>query len=246
MSGSSFVDAVVVGGVDYGEADRVVQCLGSEGRFSAFAPSARKSRRRFGAALEPFTSVRVELGRRKPGTDLRLLSSAEILRVRLGIARELERLALAAYLGELAFRLAPEGIPTDLGARLEAALDALDAHPASRTLRRAFELRLALELGLSPRLDACVACGAPATFLDFRRGGLLCAGHRGEGREIGPKTRAWLAHALASDAPAPSGALTPDEAERAARAVGPSLDLALRDWLDRPLGALPLLTDLGL
>lgn len=246
-SSSSSFDALVVGGVDYGEADRVVHLLTRTGRVEAFAPSARKSRRRFGGALQPFTTVRAEVGRRKAGSGLATLVSAEILRLRLGLAGDLERLALAGYAAELGFRLAPEGLPTELPGLVEGLLEALLVSPASRAARRAFELRVLAELGYRPCLDGCVVCDLPARFLDLERGGLLCDVHRGRAREIGPKTRAWLVACLVSgETPAPSDPLGPEEAERAARAVGPSVDLALDACLDRPPGALRLLREVGL
>ena len=262
---------VVVGRSDYGEADRIVVFLTEEGRLSAFAPAARRSRRRFGGATEPFTSVHIELGRpRREG--LQTLSSLEIVLSRWALAQDLERFALAAYACELSARLAVEGVPTGLLPRLEAVLDALLRDPPSRAQRRSFELGVLCELGYQPELRRCVRCGAPeparrapegvedrpagvpspgarnpsvGTYLDLVQGGLLCVQHRGGAREIGPKTRAWLEAAVQSGGGDVLGPLEAPEAERAARAVGPSIDAALGQLLIRPLSSLGLLTELG-
>ena len=46
--------AIILHHTDYGEADRIVTFLTPDhGRLKGFARAARKSRKRFGAALEP-------------------------------------------------------------------------------------------------------------------------------------------------------------------------------------------------
>lgn len=243
MSMPGKIDGVVVGGVDFGEADRIVRILGPDGRFSAFAHGARKSRRRFAGALQPFTSIRAELGRAR-AAGVPTLVSVEVVRARLSLSADLGRLALASYACELSERLAPEGAATDLVSRLTRLLDDLLAADASPAKRRAFELGLLDELGYRPEVGACVQCGGAAPYLDLPRGGTFCAAHRAGGREIGPKTRAWVVASL--EDPGSLGGLSLAEADRAARAVGPSVDAALAGLLERRLASLPLVLELGL
>src|SRR5262249_37282659 len=55
-------EALVLGTLDYGDADRMVTLLTrSGGKLTAFAAGARKSRRRFAGALEPGTVLRARL-----------------------------------------------------------------------------------------------------------------------------------------------------------------------------------------
>lgn len=236
---------IVVGGVDFGESDRIVHLLTHEGRFSGFAPAARKSRRRFGGSLEPFTTVRVELGRRR-SNGLATLASAEPLRLRLALTHDLDGLTLAAYACELSLRLSPEGAPTELPSLLEAVLDEILEAGASIARRRAFELGVLQALGTRPRLDACPRCEHVGRFLDLVQGGLMCERHRNGAREIGPRTRAWIEAVLDSGGIDSLGPLSPPDAERAARAVGPSVDAALRQLVDGSLSSLALLSELGL
>ena len=57
--------AVIVGTHDLGESDRVVRLLGPErGRVDAVARGARRSRKRFGGALDPGTRVELTLSAR--------------------------------------------------------------------------------------------------------------------------------------------------------------------------------------
>lgn len=229
------VEAIVVGRVEVGEADLVVHLLTANGRCSAFAASGRKSRRRFGASLEPFTSVKASLGRRK-ASGLFPLVEVEYIRGRSALAVDLERFALAAYASELSERVAPEGAPTELMNVLTHFLDHLSLMPASLALRRAYELMVLRELGAQPQLEGCVECGErEAWFLDFVRGGVFCGIHNRLGREIGPRTRAWLQHVCSEGFLTLEGPLTAHEANRAARAIGPSLDRLWMQMLDSPL-----------
>ena len=62
-------EALVLGTLDYGEADRLVTLLTRRrGKLTAFAAGARKSRRRFAGALEPGTLLRARLVERHGST----------------------------------------------------------------------------------------------------------------------------------------------------------------------------------
>lgn len=245
----SEIRAIVVGGVDHAEADRIVHVLTAEhGRQAWFAPAGRKSRKRFGGALEPFATVRATLEpRRKQGMSI--IASLVVDRPRSGIGSSLDRIALASYLVELAARVAPEGQEAgSIAAVLEQALDRLDQHPATRALRRAVELVLLGPIGYQAETEACAVCGTAAgdgnVAFDPMRGGLLCAVH-GEGvTVIGPKTLAWVRAVLeAGDVSDPAAGLDPAWAEIAATKVGRSVDVLYRQVVDGPLRALPLLDD---
>lgn len=239
------VVALVAGGLDYGEADRVVYLLTPQGAVSAFAHGAKKSKRRFSGALDPFTTVDAELSEsRRAKGGLPTLTSASARRVRLGIRSELERIALGAYLLELGFRTAPEGHECEAQFELtEDALDQLEAGPATWPLRRAFELRLLDELGYAPELFRCVQCGEEPgrTYLDLVRGGLLCASHRGAAPEVGPKTLTWARAVIAAGKLDPEAGLPPEWAETAARKLSRPFCGVFDELVDRPLKSLALL-----
>lgn len=238
--------AVVVQLLDYGESDRVVHLLTRMGRLASFAPGARRSKKRFGGALEPLGSVRPTLDARKKA-GMPMLLEAEVVAPRLALRTSLEALALGAYAAELAWEVSPEGHEAaDVLALLEGLLDRLQHPPFVPALRRVFELHLALLLGYAPVLDACVRCGRvepEATWVDLEEGGLLCAEHRGRAVELGPKTLTW-ARALvaafeAGDAFAEDGAagLDADWREPAALRLGRALDRFWPTILARPLRA---------
>lgn len=230
-------EGIVVGGVDYGEADRIVHLLTDIGCTHLFAHAAKKSRRRFSGALEPFTTIQAEIEDRRK-TGLAVMSSASVVRARLRISSELLRIALAGYVCELAAQLAPEGdASAGLYALVTAALDRLDGvAPISPALRQAFELSLLSHLGYAAEVDACADCGAPPVAFDFERGGVLCEEHRGTALPIGPNTRAWMKAVLSLEGGFDETAGLPVEhAELAARKISRQLVAFYRGLLEHPL-----------
>lgn len=155
--------AIVLGHVDYGEADRIVRLLTAErGVVSALARGARSSRKRFGGGLELGNRLRA-LIRRGRG-ELDTLDSAEVIDGRPHLRADLDRIALAAYCCELVGSLArPDHGEPRLFGLLDVALLVLDAATASPTpvFRLAFEAKALTFAGYGPRLDACAVCGEP-------------------------------------------------------------------------------------
>lgn len=245
---------LVVGAVDYGEADRIVHVLSRRGRASLFAPSARKSRRRFAGALEPFTTIEVQLaeGRRR---GMPTLASAAVAAPRSSIRTELERIALASYVAELSAAVAPEEDAADpLFDLCASTLDRLDdlGAPVGLATRRAFELRLLAALGYAPSLERCVEGGCAigaSTYLDLNRGGIFCEQHRGGARAVGPFTLAWM-NGIVGAAAGPvgddQGGLGPEDAQRAATKLGPLTEAFFSQLLGRPLRSSALLATLSL
>src|SRR5262249_60950580 len=103
-------EALVLGTLDYGDADRMVTLLTrSRGKLTAFAAGARKSRRRFAGALEPGTVLKARLVERH-GSTVRL-DAGEGLNAFPRIREELPRIARALYALELCRGLLREAEP---------------------------------------------------------------------------------------------------------------------------------------
>lgn len=244
--------AIVIGGVDHGESNRIVHLLTPRGRLSVFAPGARRSKRRFAGALEPFQTIEVELhasgGRRGGPSGLVTAISARVVRPRLGLREHLERIALASYAAELCSRIAPEGEATDAYSLLSALFDELESSDPDVATRRAFEVRLIAALGYEPQLAACVACGRvePPFRVDFEAGGVVCVGCGDHGTRIGPGTHAWLRAVSGAGAFDPRGPHPPEDAARAARTAGPAIDRFYAQLVSAPLRSRALLSELGL
>jgi len=172
--------AIVLRHTDYGEADRIMTFFSrEEGLFKGFARGARSSRKRFGAALEPFSEIRLfwKAGR---GSGLPLLQEAELEALHDGLRRDLSLLTLASYGCELTEELFGEGQPhPEVYSLLSAFLGHLDQHGAGPECRFLLELRALSLAGYIPHFLHCAECfgGLEAELLfDAARGGSLCRG----------------------------------------------------------------------
>jgi len=168
---------LVLSSVDYGESDRIVTLLtAGKGKLCAFANGARKSKRRFAGALEPFTLVRAQLVERN-GATFRL-DSVEIERGFYAIRESLPRISRALYCLELCRELTRDHEPQlDLYRTLLEYLELLEANRAGPTSLIAFELRILALAGLMPRFSGCARCGGAATAplrFDPEHGGVVC------------------------------------------------------------------------
>lgn len=195
--------AVVLARVDYGEADRIVTLFtASHGKVAALARSARSSKRRFGAALEPFGVLEAAFafGRGSVAT----LREASCLRSFPGLLGRLPAMQAASSAIERARALLPDRAPdprifdtfVELFAGLETGVG------LERDLEAAFELRVLALVGLSPRLDACARCGKPrggrAGAFAAAQGGLVCQEDGGGPILLGARTLDAMQAALGS------------------------------------------------
>jgi len=154
------LQAFVLSALDYSDIDRIVSLFTLEhGRIKAFARGARKSRKRFGAALEAFARIEVQI-RIKEG--LSGLQQAEVVSIYPAIRRDLSSIAFALYACELVEALTPEGHPLPRLYRLLAAyLERMETGTATNADRRFFELNLLNILGYRPSLESCASCNNP-------------------------------------------------------------------------------------
>lgn len=157
-------EALVLRTYKLGEADRIVVFLTRDrGKKRGVAPNARKSRKRFGAALEPLTEVRVSYFE-KERRDLVGLNYAEPVRSPLSAVSP-EALGYSHYFAELIDEWAAEADVDERLYRLgTSALDALVAGAPADALARYFECWLLRLQGVYPP-DLSVSSGA-ALFLD--------------------------------------------------------------------------------
>lgn len=156
-----------------------------------FAKSAKKSRKRFGAALEPFTKAIFQY--KKGRGAFWLLQDAELITSHLGLRTDFQRLSLASYGVELTCLLLEEGEPQQIIYEMLCSfLDYLDRGGNELIARILFELRLIYLLGYMPHLLHCSEClkifDDELIRFDTNRGGSLCldcAGSVGMPVELG-------------------------------------------------------------
>lgn len=171
--------AVVLGGIDYGDSDRVITLLTRDrGKVPAFAAGARKSRRRFAGALEPFTVLDVRLSERRG--DLLFLDSCSVVDGNGGLRDDLGRLAHAGHAIELCRELCRDREPhEELYDALVFYLGKLSVAEADPSELLAFELEVLGQVGFAPRFGDCAICQGPpggALLFDPAHGGVLCGG----------------------------------------------------------------------
>ena len=204
-------EAIVLHVFDYLETSRIVRMATRElGVQSALARGARRSRSRYGSALDLFASGVAEIST-KPGRELHTLTSFDVQRARPGLAEDLGRFMGASALAELGLRFSGEDTHPALFETLVESLDALDRAAPGETVDVSLGAawRIVAELGFGPSLERCGSCdraisaGEAAPF-SHRAGGVLCADcarlepvHRA----LPPSARAALASWLAGARP---------------------------------------------
>jgi DNA repair protein RecO (recombination protein O) len=160
-------DALILRTYKLGESDRIVVFLTRDrGKKRGVAKNARRSRRRFGGALEPLTSGRVGYTERER-RDLVLLNYVEPTRSPL-VAADGEALGYAGYFAELIDEWAQEADPNEALYRLGASMvEAMTRGVPVEPLARYFEYWL-LRLQGVYRADPGASAGAKR-FLESAR-----------------------------------------------------------------------------
>lgn len=154
--------ALLLRSLDYGEADRILTFFTEvHGKVAVLARGARRSRKRFGGALEPFSLLEVEFvaGRGSLGR----LTDARLQQGYLGLLGSLPAMQSAGRALDALRRLTPDHQPEPEvfaeALALVAALDGSAAQDLSEQWRAGFVVQLLARLGFWPNLDACGSCG---------------------------------------------------------------------------------------
>ena len=169
--------AVVLRKLDYGEADRIFTLLThTHGKVGAIAKGVRRPSSKLGPSLELYGHIDVLLAKGRGDLDV----VAQVQRVPgYRIQGDVERMAHAALIAELAERVCEDRHPVD--GVYELTVTAMDELARETDPRRAsaWFLMSALDLlGYAPQLMACVSCerplpAQPAAF-SAEAGGFLC------------------------------------------------------------------------
>ena len=233
-------EAVVLRTQRLGEADRIVTLLTrGRGRVRAVAKGVRRTGSRFGARLEPFSHIDIQL---YEGRSLDTVTQVESLGGHgADLAEDYPRWTSGTAMLEAAERLTPvEREPAvQQYLLLVGGLRTLVSrtHDPSLVLD-AFLLRSLAIAGWSPSFSDCARCGAPGPHRAFSvtGGGVLCSGCRPPGcASPAPETLALLGALLSGDW------TIADASDPRHRREGSGLTAALVTWhLERGLRSLPL------
>jgi DNA repair protein RecO (recombination protein O) len=166
-------EALVLRTYPFQEADLLVTLFTrTEGKIKGVARHAKRSRRRFGGALEPLTHV-IAHWQDKEKQELARLDSCDILASPLTSEVSYPRAVALSYVAEMIDQLLPEREPHDDVFRLALSvvrqLSPASIHPTPKPGAAGtpiwmpltyFDLWLVRLIGLLPDLHACVSCGA--------------------------------------------------------------------------------------
>jgi len=232
-------DAVVLRVQKLGEADRIVTLLTRRhGRVRAVAKGVRKTTSRFGARLEPFGHVDVQLAE---GRSLHSVRQVEGISLHGSIPGDYPRYTAASAVVETAERLTPEEHEPALRLFLLTlgALRALatDEHPSGLVLD-AYLLRAMGIAGWAPAVTECAVCGVagPHRAFSVPAGGAVCQRCRPPGAANPNPATLLLMSALAC-----GDWRLAEAAEPSVRREGSGLVAAHLQWhLERELRSLPL------
>src|SRR6476660_6810241 len=171
-------EAIVLRTYPLREADLIVTLFTRlEGKVHGVARSAKKSKRRFGGALEPLTYVRAFYDVRER-QELARLDSCEVLESPLASEVSYARAVALAHVAELLDELLPDREANDavfrLGLSVLAGLRGTDVWmPVTY-----FELWMTRLMGYLPDLSECIVCGrslnGSRAFFHALTDGLLC------------------------------------------------------------------------
>ena len=188
-------EAVILRARPFGEADKLISFFSrSLGRLRGIAPSARRSRRRFGAALEPLSHVRLWFFDRE-GQELVRLSESELIQAYWDSRGDYGRTLALNQISELAELMLPEREASDRAFRLLLmTLEALKQSDSIWLPLTYFQLWMVRLAGWLPAFDACFRCHNSfhdgPTYASPVNGRVACGRCRQPGmRLLGPQTR---------------------------------------------------------
>jgi DNA repair protein RecO (recombination protein O) len=191
-------EAIVLRTYPLREADLLVTLFTrNEGKVRGVARSAKKSKRRFGGALEPLTYVRAFYEDRER-QELTRLDSCEVLESPLATEVSYPRAVALAHVAELLDELLPDREANDTVFRL--ALSVLAGLRGTDLWMPVtyFELWMTRLMGYLPDLSECIVCGRTLNgnkaFFHALTDGLLCVDDkRLASSEISPDSRTLAA-----------------------------------------------------
>lgn len=152
-------EAIVLKTLDLGEADRILTLLTRHfGKVKVVAKGIRRPTSRLAGYAEPLSHATFQLAR---GRELDVLTGAESRSMYRALREDLDLIAAAWYIAEVADRSTAEHAPAapvfDL---VETALRHLEAGHAPSLVCRWWDLHLLDRTGFRPELGACSRCGS--------------------------------------------------------------------------------------
>ena len=173
-----------------------------EGKVKGVARAAKKSKRRFGGALEPLTYVRAFYDDRER-QELARLDSCEVIESPLADEVSYSRAVALGHIAELLDELLPDREASDAVFRLTLSVLRELRGPTLWMPLTYFELWMTRLMGFLPELSECAACGrslnGSRAFWHALADGLMCVDDkRIASSELSPESRKIAAQMLKS------------------------------------------------
>ncbi|MCB0327780.1 MAG: DNA repair protein RecO [Bdellovibrionales bacterium] len=186
-------EGIVLRVTDYRDFDQIVTLYSKEfGKISAYAPSSRRSVKRFGGCFQAMAKLSfLASSPRSSEQSLWRLQQAEVKDLYFHHRENLFSLATLVYFCECITAFLPEA-QSD-GVVYEWLENVLSSYPSEKKFDQMFqfELELLSALGFRPGLFQCVEClsefkDKKRRFFSFEKGGVMCDScvPRGEGKMI--------------------------------------------------------------
>ena len=183
MSGFSS-SAIILRRMDYSDYDVIVEFFTQkQGRITAVAKNAKKSKKRFAGVLELFSRVEAVFTYPRTRSGLPLVTEVFLTHPFPGIRTDIVKTAYAAYWAEMISR-SSEAAARQAGVftLLHYVLDALDqGREGEDKLSLLFQIRFMSLIGLAPNVGSCCVCQEPIEtllqdrfFFDITGGGVVC------------------------------------------------------------------------
>jgi DNA repair protein RecO (recombination protein O) len=187
-------EAIVLRTYPLREADLLVTLFTRlEGKVDSVARSAKKSRKRFGGALEPLTYVRAYYEDRER-RELARLDSCEVLESPLAFEVSYPRAVALGHMAEVLDELLPDREANDAVFRLVLSVLPVLRGPEIWLPVTYFDLWMTRLMGYLPDLSECVACGrslnGSRAYFHVLADGLMCGeDKRLASSELSPESR---------------------------------------------------------
>jgi DNA repair protein RecO (recombination protein O) len=174
-------EAIVIGSLDLGEADRLITFYSRQfGKMKAVASGSRRLKSRWSRSTQLLTHCTVVFYEKR-NTQLNRLRQCDIINSFSGLWSELKKITAGLYLAELIVRTTLEGEENEeLYHLILQILSLIEQGGDIETSLRIFEIRALRMLGYEPQITRCVRCDqiigkAQRVIFSPAEGGVVCS-----------------------------------------------------------------------
>ena len=173
--------AIILNVKDFGEIDRIVTFYTSNfGKISGIAKGAKKSLKRFGAALDLFSHVHLSFFAKETFSLVRI-NHCHVKQSFPSLHKDITGMGCGSYMAELLNEMTAERVShRELFQTLVKLFSLIDSSPLKEDYLRIFEMRFLVASGFRPTLNHCLDCKGTLVkgqsfWFNIPRGGVVCS-----------------------------------------------------------------------